>query len=30
MFADQLNLQADLLLTGNLLTRWLRGGTLDD
>jgi hypothetical protein len=27
MFADQPNLQADMLLAGNLLTRWLRDGT---
>jgi hypothetical protein len=27
MFADQPDLQADLLLAGNLLVRWLRDGT---
>jgi hypothetical protein len=27
LFNDQPNLQADLLLAGRLLRRWLRGGT---
>jgi hypothetical protein len=27
MFADQPNLHADLLLAGNLLTRWIQRGT---